>query len=288
MEGEKDLFERNLIKTVTLIGLVRFMIALYVNEPSVDGYPDLFLDIGACLIFATGFVLVLKNVAYQWLIAFFYGPLIAMLLISFYVHNGLHSSAEVNSFALVIIFCLTSRRWWPLILTSTFLLGIFFVLYLVEADNLNGSDHSEYYTSTFSLLVISLAIVWITYHAKKTFSYSHQELRSTHSELSNRSETLQSQNELLNQQHQRLTRLKEELEEKVLDRTDALKAQQSTIQAYMQLTLNELMEPYEKTANKIRALESEQQDELDQLIIASGKQLKLEIDKIRERLISNE
>lgn len=284
MNSQEGQFERNLIRTVALIGLVRFMLALSVNDPEVDGYQDLYLDVAAFIIFALGFGLISKNVGNRWLVALFYLPLIIMMLISFYLFDGLTSSGEINSFALVIIFCLTTKGRWPIIFTSVFLIGVFVVLFLVEPNNLKASTAPEYYTDTFTLLVISLAVIWLIYHAKKGFDTRHEALLETHTKLSSSTEDLTSQHQLLNQQNQRLTQLKEELEEKVFHRTEALKAQKETIQEYMQLTLIELMKPYQKTTEKIKALELEENDELNQLIIDSGKQLESEIKKIKKRL----
>lgn len=287
MELRQNHFEQNLMKTVALLGFVRFLIALFLNKLSVDGYPDLILDIGACLIFLLVFVLASKGAKTIWFIIFFYIPLISLLLISFYIHNGLMSSTEVNAFALVIIFCLTSKGRWPIIFTSVFLIGVLAVLFLVESDNLKGLDTSEYFTNTFTLLIISLAVIWLTYHAKKVFDSSHEALLATNSELTLVTQDLRSKHETLNEQNQHLNQLKTELEEKILARTTALKSQKEVIEEYMQLTLIELMKPYEKTAERIKNLEVSKNDEINQLIIESGQKLDREINKIKEKLGSN-
>ena len=288
MEISNNQFEQNLIKTVALVGLVRFLIALFVNEPEVDGLPDLYLDIASCFVFGLTFILTSARVNSRWLLVCFYFPLIALLLISFYVHNGLASEAEINSFALVIIFCLTSQGRWPLIFTTIFLSGTFAVLYMVEPDNIANQGPPIYYSGTFTLLVISLAIIWLTYHAKKVFDGSHQALRSTKMRLISRSDELLTKHELLNLQYKNLNQLQAELEEKILERTDQLKAQKDAIQLYVRLTLVELMKPYEQTISHIRQLEAQNPDELTQLIRESGKKLELEVEKIKKRLAADD
>ncbi|WP_462251298.1 hypothetical protein [Ekhidna sp.] len=280
-------FERGIIKVVSLIGVVRFIIALFVNKPSVHGYADLYLDISSLIVFLIGFLLIQFKSKRRWLVSLFFIPLMILLWLSFYFHNGLTSSTEVNAFAIVVVLSLTMQRRLPILFVGIFIIGVFVTLSIVEPKNIEYLDPSDYYTTTFTLLFISLAIIWMTFHAKNVFTASRNKLKDINQKLVVQSEEIKQKNKQLREQNEKLNQLKSELEKKVLERTKKLNEQKSSIEEYLQLTMIELIKPYEKTISTIQKLENPNEDYLIKLIIESGEKLEIEINNLKTRLIES-
>lgn len=280
-------FERGILKVIALIGLVRFSIALILNDTLSDGYTDFYMDLATALVFLIGFILLLQRSSNKLLIAFFFAPLILLLWISFYFFDGLASSNEINAFAIVIILSLTIQGRLTWVFVGTFLLGVFLVLFFVERDNLTHLNPSDYHTGTATLLLVTLANIWMTFHAKNKFDSSRQELKNTNQELKERAEEIMNKKEELTAQNKKLNTLKSELEEKVLARTDELMKQKEAIEQYLQLTLNELMRPYEQTITAINDLVNTNNDEMIEMMKVSGLRLAEEVEKLKERLLNS-
>lgn len=278
-------FERGILKVIALIGLIRFSIALLLSDPVADGYSDLYLDIATALVFLAGVVLVHFKADNKWIIGFFFVPLILLLWVSFYFNNGLASSGEINAYAIAIILCLTVQGRLPWIFIGIFLLGVFVVLYFVEQENLASLDTLVISKGTTTLLLITLANIWMTFHAKNVFDKSRVDLSKTNKNLKERTEEIQEKREELTKQNTELIRLKNELEVKVLERTEKLQTQRISIEEYLKLTLTELIAPYEKTVNAIKQLENPESDEMITMIVESGIKLEVEVEKLRTRLL---
>ena len=277
-------FERGIVKVVAIIGLVRFSIALIGDISQDDGPEDLFLDIVSWIMFLGGLLLIQYNARNRWIAILFFVPLMVLQWLSFYFFNGIASSVEINAFAIVIIFSLTSKGWVPLILTSAFIIGLFGVEYIVEPDNINNLPESEYYTHTFTLLFVSLAIIWLLFYSKNVFTSSRNRLHAINKELQEKGDEITEKNELLVKQNHALNLLKKELEEKVLERAERLHQQKDNIEEYLKLTLSDLKRPYERTINAINQLEDTKDDKLMLLIKDSGKKLEVEMKNLKDRL----
>lgn len=280
-------FERGIIKVVSLIGLLRFTIALIEDIYVNDGYADLYLDIASFGLFLVGYLLIQFNSTNRRIIAFFFVPLMILLWLSFYFHNGIASSTEINAFAIVLVLSLTTKGRLPLIFVSIFLLGVFTVLAIVEPKNIEYLAPSEYYTFTFTLLFVSVAIIVMTFHAKNVFILSRRELKDINQAFVERSEESKQKNKLLLQQNEKLNLLRSELEEKVLERTKILQDQKDSIEEYLRLTTIELIKPYQETVESIRNLNNPSDDQLINLIKDSGERLEVEMNKLKTRLIDS-
>ncbi len=283
----QDRFERGIIKVVALIGLLRFTIALIEDIYVKDGNADLYLDIASFGVFLVGFLLIQFNSSNKWIVTFFFVPLMILLWLSFYFHNGLASSTEVNAFAIVLVLSLTTKGRLPLIFVSIFLLGVFAVLAIVEPKNIEYLAPSEYYTFTFTLLFVSIAIIVMTFHAKNVFILSRRKLKDINQAFIERSEESKQKNRLLLQQNEKLNLLRSELEEKVLERTKILQNQKDSIEEYLRLTTSELIKPYQETIESIKKLKNPNDDQLIHLIKDSGERLEVEMNKLKTRLIES-
>lgn len=169
-------------------------------------------------------------------------------------------------------------------LTAAFVTGLFGVQYIVEPDNINYLPESEYYTNTFTLLFVTLAIIWLVFYCKNVFISARDELHTINEELGTKGNEIKEKNELLTKQNHALNLLKEELEVKVLERAERLHQQKDNIEEYLKLTLSDLIKPYERTINAINQLENPNDDKLMQLIMDSGKKLEVEMKNLRDRL----
>lgn len=279
-------FERGILKVIALIGLVRFGIAIFLSDPAVDGYADLYLDIATAIAFLTGLILVHWNASNRILIACFFAPLIGLLWASFYYYNGLASSNEINAFAVIIIISLTIQGRMPLLFVGVFLVGVCTIMYLVETNNLQTLQPEDYKTGTTTLLLVTLANLFMIYHAKNVFDESRTDLNTINNDLTEKTTEIQQKRTELTAQNHELTLLKNELEEKVLERTERLQEQKDSIEAYLQLMLTELVKPYDKTIKAINELQSSDDDPMIDMVKTSGKRLEMEIEKLRERLLN--
>lgn len=277
-------FERGILKVVAFIGLIRFIIALMVNDPQVDGYLDLTLDIATATVFLAGLLLVHFKADNKWIIGLFFIPLIILLLISLYLNGGLISAGEINAFAIVIILSLTIQGRLPWIFVAALLGGVILVLYVVEQENLNSLEEAVHNTSTFALLFVTLTNILLTLHAKNVFDASRNDLTLANKNLLERKDQIESKRKQLSEQTQKLTLLKMDLEEKVLERTKKLQRQNNSIEMYLQLTLTELMKPYQKTISEIKSLDNPENDEMIKMAKESGKNLEIEVEKLKNRL----
>ena len=283
----KKRFEHDILKVVAWIGLIRFIIAIILDNPSIDGLVDFYLDISTAIVFLVGIILVHLDASSKFIIGFFFSPLILLLWVSLYLNNGLASSGEINAFAIAIILTLTIQGRMPWVFVGITLIGVFAVLFALEKGNLSTPDESFYNVGTTALLVVTLANIFMTFHGKNVFDSSRAKLNETNTMLSEKSEEIRMKRRELTMQNDKLTHLKEELEEKVLERTERLKQQKNAIEAYMELTLKELIKPYEKTINAIKKLESIEDDMMVEMVKDSGRRLEIEVEKLRNRLLNS-
>lgn len=279
-------FERGILKVIAFIGMVRFAIALFIGGPLQAPLTDFYLNLATALIFLAGLVLVHVRATDKVLVAFFFVPLMVLVWVSLYFQNGLASAGEINAFAVVIILSLTIQGRLPWVFIAIFLMGVCTTLYLVEWRNIQSQDSLVMNTDTTALLLVTLANLFMTYHAKNVFDTSRRELGETNAKLTERAEEIGAQRALLQEQNLQLIRLKDELEEKVLERTAKLQQQREAIEQYLQLTLKELVNPYEKTLKAIDRLENTKNNPMVDMVKESGRRMQAEVEKLRTKLLN--
>jgi hypothetical protein len=286
MEHHYSRFERGILKVVAFIGFARFIVAFLLNDPIEDGYQDLYLDIVTAGVFLMGVILVQLKANSKLIVALFFAPLVGLLWISFYFQNGLAGASEINAFAVVIILSLTIQGK-PLAFVGLLVLGIFAILYFVTQENSILMDIATQDVGNTTLLIVTLANIMMIFHAKNVFDSSRSKLNLTNQNLLERRDEIKRKREQLAKQNEQLTFLKEELEEKVLERTKKLKHQKKSIGEYMQLTLTELTKSYKKTITEIQNLENSTNDEMIKMVKISGEKLELEVENLKKRLVNS-
>lgn len=265
-----------------VIGTLRSVMELSLDNPPVTSYTDYYLDIVTLLVFVYGLVLVLMNGSDVWIRWTFFVPLVILICISLFVYEGLAGTSELTVYGLVVIMNLTMRNKTLIFFNLLLLLGVGVSLAFVERlyplKTLVVLDEDP-----MTFLFISLALILLVNIAKNSFDRKRKELSSLNLSLATKHASLEKGNIGLEEQNADLTALKDELEQKVLERSKSLQKQNEAIDAYMHLTLNELVKPYQKTLLEIQKIEPED-SAIASMLVDSGKRLKVEMEKLTKRL----
>ncbi|NQZ75529.1 MAG: hypothetical protein HRT61_05370 [Ekhidna sp.] len=281
MQSTLSSFERSVLKAVMIIGLLRAVLELSLDNSPHISYGDLFLDLAALVVFGSGFMMVLYHARDIWIRWLFFVPLTILVCIGLYQYGGLTGSNELTIYAVLIIINLTMRNR-SLVVFNLFLIGgVGLSLFLVKEMGSRSIENTDESPTTFYF--ISLAVILLINISKNFYDKRRLQLKETTHSLETKVNALEKGNQELKVQNVSLESLRDELEEKVLERTKALQEQNEAIEEYMNLVLVELVKPYEQTIRQIKDLSS-YDDQITEMLISSGNRLQEEVEKLTKRL----
>lgn len=274
-------FERGVLKAVMVIGTLRAVLELSLDNLPETGYTDFYMDIAALVLFVFGLSLILRNGADVLIRWAFFVPLLVLICLGIYFYGGLSGSVELIVYGLAVVINLTMRKrtllFFNIFLIASTAITFYFVERVQPVDSFSVSDDNP-----ITFVFISLGIIVLTNIGKNSFEEKRNELVRLNSNLARKQKELEDGNKELTDQNEKLRALRSELKKKVKERTRMLQQQNESIEAYMKLTLVELIQPYEKTLKEIGKVRAE--DNISKMLIDSGNRLKYEVEHLTKRL----
>lgn len=280
-------FEVLILKLICGIGTLRSVVALIMDGQSQSGYIDLWVDVGFLIAFVIPLILMIFPFAYERVAIIFFSILSLLLALNWINKGGLEGTAEYNFIAGIVMFSIILRGKW--LITLVALLIALEIALIYAWDNYSSSLKfllDDYQPEVFNYLFVSIAIVVITYYSKAIFDRRRLQLIENRKSLRLTMKQIKDGNRSLMIRKKELVEANRLLEQRVEQRTRELETQKESIAKYLQLSLEEINQPLQKTIVAINNLQRYATDEIIDMLISEGEDLKVEIDNLKSHLQS--
>lgn len=282
----QEKFNYNVLMVVSCSGLLRIAIEFVVYPVTFD-HLDFYLDIGYGILFVSTLIVLLKKSSYRVITFTFAIPLILLLCITLFDRRGLASSIENNIHVGIIVLALTSKGFDSVKYSIVLLIGTVFALAFVEYKYHFFENYSDYSTSNFNFIFMSIGTIVAIFYAKQSFEKGKESLRNLQLQLSEKNIELQKTSKRLNEQTIELEELNLSLEKKVDERIAILKDQKGTIKDYLDITLKELHKEHSEMRELTDAIDFEDMNKVKEMLKISAERLNVELYSLIEKLESD-
>ncbi|WP_425390313.1 hypothetical protein [Ekhidna sp.] len=277
-------FEYNVLAVACGLGLLRAVIEVIMDLTQDKLGPDFYLDVCLLILFMYGcYIGITKRIHSYLLLYSFYVPFIGMMLWMFYDGEGLRHSTEINIYASIIIISLTVGFRWSVILNSLFIISVLGVLVILENQFHFLDSFSVANGKPLNFVFSSLGMIAFILYAKNEFVRRKRRLAKGINALHQKNSEITDKNNSLIKQKEDLEQLTNQLDEKVRSGNQLLRNHKDQVEQYLSLSITELYETFENTIHCIEELK-EDEDEIVQMIIQSGDNLKKEMSNLSNKI----
>ena len=205
-----------------------------------------------------------------------------------YDRNGLASSTENNIYVGIIIIALTMRSKDAKRFSIYLIIGALIALTFVEIEHNHFADFTDYSTSVFNFVFMSVGVIVVAYYSKRMFEKRKIRLSEIRKELSENHRVLEKSRAELETQTIALETLNRELEEKVNERLAILSGQREAMKEYLDLTSKMLQKEHDGIHELAESVVGTSHEDISQMMLASSRKLDQEIKSLVSKLEEDE